>query len=293
MRVAVTGRHGQVASALAERAPALGHEIIALGRPELDLAAPPTVFAALRNAAPDLVVSAAAYTAVDKAESEPDLASAINGVGAGAVAAAARALGAPLIHLSTDYVFDGRKTGPYEESDATAPLGVYGASKLLGERMVAAATEDCAILRVAWIYSPFGANFLKTMLQRSEGKDRMRVVADQHGSPTSALDLADAILAVGRNLIGDESPALRGLFHLPAGGAATWADFAERIFETSARLGRPRVAVERIATADYPTPARRPANSLLSGEKLRCAHGVTLPPWEDSVRTCVERLLAR
>ncbi|MCG5237483.1 dTDP-4-dehydrorhamnose reductase [Xanthobacter oligotrophicus] len=292
MRLIVTGKQGQVVSSLLERGRAASVEVIALGRPELDLPDAASVRSAIAAAEPDAIVSAAAYTAVDKAESEPDLAFAVNETGAGAVAEAAAALGVPVIHLSTDYVFAGDKAEPYVETDPTGPVSVYGASKLAGEQKVAAATDNHAILRTAWVYSPFGANFLKTMLRLGESRDVLRVVADQRGTPTNALDIADAVIAVARRLKADPDPALRGVFHLTGGGEGTWADFAEVIFDgLRERTGR-EVRVERITTADYPTPARRPANSRLSTKKLQSSYGIVLADWDASTRGVVDRLLA-
>jgi dTDP-4-dehydrorhamnose reductase len=291
MRIAVTGKQGQVVAALLETAPRAGVEIVALGRPELDLARPGSIRGALAAARPDVIVSAAAYTAVDKAESEPGLAFAVNAEGAGAVAEAAAALRVPVVHLSTDYVFAGDKPEPYLETDATGPVSVYGRSKLEGEHRVAAATADHAILRTAWVYSPFGANFLKTMLRLAETRDVLRVVADQQGQPTSALDIADAVIVIARRLAADADPALRGIFHVTAAGQATWADFAEAIFAgLRARTGKP-VSVERITTAEYPTPARRPSNSRLDGSKLRQTYGIVLPDWRASTETVLSRLI--
>ncbi|WP_416357721.1 dTDP-4-dehydrorhamnose reductase [Aureimonas phyllosphaerae] len=291
MRIVVTGRQGQVVSALLERGPAAGVDIVALGRPDLDLADAASIRAAVSAARPDAIVSAAAYTAVDKAESEPDLAFAVNAEGPAALAAVAAELGVPIVHLSTDYVFSGEKTDPYVESDPTGPVSVYGRSKLEGERRVAQAQPNHAILRTAWVYSPFGANFLKTMLRLGETRDAVNVVADQHGTPTSALDIADAVIAVARRLAADPDPSLRGTFHLTGSGEATWADFAKAIFtEREARTGK-RVTVGRIGTADYPTPARRPANSRLSGEKLGRVYGLVLPDWRVSTKAVLDRLL--
>ncbi|MFC0408658.1 dTDP-4-dehydrorhamnose reductase [Roseomonas elaeocarpi] len=297
MRIAVTGREGQVVQSLIERAAHHGVTVVAVGRPALDLARPETVLPALRDAAPDLVVSAAAYTAVDKAESEPELAERINGAGAGAVAAAAAAIGVPVVHLSTDYVFDGTLDRPYREDDPTGPIGAYGRSKLSGERAVAAANPDHAILRTAWVYSPFGANFIKTMLRVGATRDELTVVADQQGCPTAALDIADAVIAVGRNLIASRNEAsrdeaLRGVFHMTGSGSTNWAEFASTIFSISARHGGPEARVRPITTAEYPTPARRPANSRLDGTKLTRVHGVTLPDWRLSTERCILRLLA-
>lgn len=291
MRIAVTGKQGQVVTSLLERGPALGVEILAIGRPEFDLGDPDGVVRAIAAARPDAVVSAAAYTAVDKAESEPDAAFAINATGAGAVADAAATLGIPVLHLSTDYVFDGAKTSPYVETDPTGPISAYGRSKLAGETLVAAATPNHAILRTAWVYSPFGANFLKTMLRLAESRDIVRVVADQHGQPTSALDIAGAVIAVAKRLATDADPALRGIFHMTASGEATWADFAAAIFAGLTLRGGKSVAVERITTADYPTPASRPANSRLDCSKLGNAHGVVLPEWRTAMETVLDRLI--
>jgi dTDP-4-dehydrorhamnose reductase len=290
MRIAVTGLKGQVVSALIEAGNTQGFEVIALGRPDLDLAEPATVRRAIAAARPDFVVSAAAYTAVDKAESEPDVAHAINGAGAGAVAAAAAEIGVPIVHLSTDYVFDGSKTTPYVETDPTNPLGVYGASKLAGERLVAAATDNHAIVRVAWVYSPFGANFVRTMLRLAETRDELGVVADQHGGPTSAHDIAQALLTIGDRLVRDPAPELRGRFHLPPAGEATWAAFASAIFAGATARGRKGAVVRAITTADYPTPAKRPANSRLDGAHMSAIHGIVLPHWQESLEVCLGRL---
>lgn len=291
MRIAVTGKEGQVVSALLERGPLSGVEIIALGRPDLDLTDPASIRRAILGAKPHAVVSAAAYTAVDKAESEADLAFAVNAEGPGAIAAVAAELGVPVVHLSTDYVFAGDKTAHYTEADPTGPVSVYGHTKLEGERRVAAAQPDHAILRTAWVYSPFGTNFMKTMLRLAETRDMVNVVADQHGTPTSALDIADAAIAVARRLVADPDPALRGVFHLTGSGEATWADFAEAIFWEREARGASAVTVGRIGTKDYPTPARRPANSRLSGDKLARTYGIALPDWRVSAKVVLDRLL--
>ncbi|MDB5582887.1 MAG: dTDP-4-dehydrorhamnose reductase [Bradyrhizobium sp.] len=292
MRVVVTGLEGQVARALAERGDSRGYDIVRLGRPALDLAgASEAIGAAVAAAHPDLVVSAAAYTAVDKAEAERDLAFAVNATGTEAVARAARDIGVPLVHLSTDYVFDGLKHDLYVESDATAPQSVYGASKLAGEAMVLAAHPDSAVLRTAWVFSPFGNNFLKTMLRLAESRDEIGVVHDQRGSPTSALDIADAVLDVGARLVADPAPRLRGVFHLTNAGEASWAEFAEHIFRSSEAWGGPTARVRRIATADYPTPAPRPRNSRLDCALIAERHGVRLGDWRDAVASAVARLV--
>ena len=293
MRIVVTGGpDGQVLESLQEIGPARGHEIIALGRPELDLAGDAEVIGeAVRVSRPDAIVSAAAYTAVDKAESESDLAFAINAEGAGAVAAAARDLSVPVVHISTDYVFDGTKSSPYVEEDPTGPTSVYGASKLAGEQAVLAAHRDSAVLRTAWVYSPFSANFAKTMLRLAGERDELGVVADQYGNPTSALDIASTLITVLEHLGSSDDPNLRGLFHMTAAGEASWAEFAEAIFAASIAQGGPSAKVRHIPTSDYPTPAKRPANSRLDCSKLERVHGIRLPDWRTSTETVVSRLV--
>lgn len=292
MRIAVTGREGQVVRSLVERAAAGSCEIIPVGRPELDLAgSAESIAAAIAAVRPDALVSAAAYTQVDKAESEPELAFAINERGAGAVARAARTLRIPLIHLSTDYVFDGTKRKPYVEDDETAPTGVYGASKLAGERAALDEHDDCAVLRTAWVYSPFGANFAKTMLRLAGDREEVAVVSDQRGNPTSALDIADGILRVAQNLAAGGGSEQRGIFHMTAAGEASWAEFAEAIFAASAELGGPTARVKHIGTVDYPTAASRPANSMLDSSKLALAHRVRLPEWRLATNEVVRRLV--
>jgi dTDP-4-dehydrorhamnose reductase len=296
LRIVVTGGPGQLVLSLIERGAARtseAFEIVAVGPPELDLAFPDDdrILAALAAASPDVIVNAAAHTAVDKAETERELAFAINAEGAGAVARAAARLGVPLVHVSTDYVFAGDKLEPYTENDVPAPTGVYGASKLAGEAAVLASGADAAILRTAWVYSPFGANFVKTMLRLAETREELGVVADQRGNPTNALDLADAVLTVATNLTADAAPQLRGLFHATGSGEASWADFAEAIFAASAAQGGRSARVKPITSAEYPTPARRPANSRLDCSRLAQHHGVRLPDWHGSTRAVVARLV--
>lgn len=291
MRLAVTGKQGQVVTALIERGPEAGVEIVAVGRPELDLADPASIRRVLSEVKPDAIVSAAAYTAVDKAESEPELAFAVNAKGPQALAEVADELGIPVVHLSTDYVFPGDKKGLYVETDATGPVSVYGHSKLAGEKTIAAAAANHVILRTAWVYSPFGTNFVKTMLRLAETRDTLQVVADQHGTPTSALDIADAVIAIATRLASDPDPSLRGIFHLTGQGEATWADFAEAIFAVLQEKGGKAVTVGRITTEQYPTPARRPANSRLSHHKLAETYGIVLPHWRASTKLVLDRLL--
>jgi dTDP-4-dehydrorhamnose reductase len=292
VRLVVTGRDGQVAQSLAERA-GDGIEIVRIGRPELDLSRPETIAPALRAARPDLVVSAAAYTAVDQAEDEPDLAFAVNARGAGAVAEASAAIGVPVVHLSTDYVFDGAAEAPYGEDREPAPRGVYGASKLAGERAVAEANPRHLILRTAWVYSPFGRNFLKTMLRLAAEREEIAVVSDQWGNPTSALDIADAILLAARTLERYADFSRYGVYHLAGSGETNWSGFARHLLQTSERLGGPHARVRDIATADYPTKALRPANSRLSTEKFAAVFGWRAPEWRRSTDDVVRRIVAQ
>lgn len=291
-RLAVTGREGQVVRALLERGAAHpSFEIIPLGRPDLDLAEPARIGQILRAVDPSIIVSAAAYTGVDQAEEDADTAMVVNGVAPGVIAETAAALGVPIIHISTDYVFDGAKATPYVETDPVGPIGSYGRSKLAGERAIAEMTANYVILRTAWVYSPFGKNFVKTMLRLAESRDRLDVVDDQLGNPTSALDIADVVMHVAGRLLASEAPQLRGVCHMTGSGEASWADFATEIFIHSARCGGPVAQVKRIATSQYPTPARRPANSRLDCSKLENLYGVRLPGWKQSAAAAVERLL--
>lgn len=292
MRIVITGREGQLARSLLKRAAASGHEIVAIGRPELDLTNDAEAIArVLAEAKPDAIVSAAAYTAVDKAEDDRELAFDINGRGAGYVAVAAHRLKVPLVHLSTDYVFNGLKPSPYTEDDATDPAGVYGASKLAGEQAVLAAHDNVAILRTAWVYSPFGTNFVKTILRLSEERAELSIVADQQGNPTSAFDIADAVIEVIANLCRSTDPQLRGIFHMTGQGDTSWAGFATAILAASEALGGPTARVRPISTSEYPTKAKRPANSRLDNSKLAETFGLRLPAWQHSLEPVVSQLL--
>lgn len=292
MRILVTGREGQVARSLAECAAADPEiELVSVGRPQFDLLQPETIRSQILAAAPDVVVSAAAYTAVDQAEDELEQAFAVNAQGAGMVAAAAAEADAAVIHLSTDYVFSGDKPGEYVETDATNPRNVYGRSKLEGEKAVVAANPRHVILRTAWVYSPFGKNFVKTMLSLASQRDRLRIVADQWGNPTAAADIADGILRIAREVAAGGQAEFYGIFHLAGEGSTNWAGFARHVFAESVGHGGPSAEVEEIATADYPTKARRPGNSRLSCRKLQDIYGWQAPPWQQSSKTVVARLV--
>lgn len=293
-RILVIGREGQVAQALRAALPTPGTEVIAVGRPDVDLLQAETVASAVRAVRPTLVVLPAAYTAVDRAEDEPDAAYAINAVAPGVIAAAAADVGAPIVHFSTDYVFDGSTATPYREDDATAPLGVYGASKLAGELAVARANPRHVILRTAWVCSPIGANFVKTMLRLAAERPALRVVADQHGAPTFAADLARAVATIHGRLHdnGDAANDERwGVFHLASEGVTTWHGFAEAIVDGLARRGGLRVPVEAIATSEFPTRARRPAYSKLATDKIARVYGVRMPDWRIGLEVCLDTLV--
>ncbi|TNE67278.1 MAG: dTDP-4-dehydrorhamnose reductase [Alphaproteobacteria bacterium] len=292
-RIFVAGKSGQVAQALLEAVSARGFDVACFGRPELDICDAHAVRQAVAAFKPDVVINAAAYTAVDQAESDEAAAMAVNAGGAANLAAAAHAAGVPFLHISTDYVFDGTKQGAYVENDPTAPAGAYGRSKLAGEQAVMAANPDALIFRTAWVYSAKGKNFAKTMLMLAEKRDQLGVVADQFGNPTYAADIAAALLNVATALLADSNWRRQaGVYHLAGTGDTSWCDFARAIFAAGARHGHPVPTVSAIGTADYPTPAKRPANSRLDGGKLAATFNIRLPAWQDSVVNCVDRLFA-
>jgi dTDP-4-dehydrorhamnose reductase len=276
LRILLLGKKGQVGWELARALAPLG-EVTALGRAELDLADVPRLIATVRALQPEVIVNAAAYTAVDKAESEQDAAFDVNATAPRVLAEEAKRSGALLVHFSTDYVFDGAKATPYVEEDPTNPLNVYGASKLAGERAIAAAGCRHLILRTSWVYGPRGANFMLSMLRLARERPQLRVVDDQVGAPTSSRAIADATAAVLVRAMA--SPGLEGLYHLTASGETSWCGFARAIL---ARAGI-EIPVVPIPTEQYPTPARRPRNSRLDCARLRAAFGVTLAPWQESL----------
>ena len=281
--VLVAGSSGQVALALKRVAAWRGLPVRAYGRPELDIARPDRIEWLLDGASPHVVINAAAYTAVDKAESEPELAAAVNRDGAAALARACAKRNIPLIHISTDYVFDGAKSSPYVEDDNIAPLGVYGVTKAAGEAAVRAHTPRHVIVRTSWVYGPDGANFLKTMLRLGAVRDELGVVGDQHGAPTRADDLASALIEIAQAVHAGPHKNLWGTYHLAGGGDTTWHGFASAIFEHAAATGLSTPRLKCIATSDYPTPAKRPANSRLDQSKILAAFGIELPGWRDSL----------
>lgn len=290
--ILLTGAGGQLGCELARQAAGQGVSLSAFGRRDLDVTDGAAVAHAIAAFAPGVVINAAAYTSVDRAESEPEVAFAVNRDGPANLARACARVGVPLIHVSTDYVFDGSKDGPYTEDDPVAPLGVYGASKLAGEAAVRAGRVPHVILRTAWVYGAEGANFLRTMLRLAAERAVVRVVDDQLGCPTAAADLASVTLALAGRMIGGQMPADGwGTFHCAGEGPVSWCGFAREIFAQAAAHGLRAPAVEPIGTADYPTPARRPANSVLDCGRLARVHGLRLRPWREGLADTLDRLL--
>lgn len=289
MRIVVTGKNGQVVSCLLASTQD-DIEIIALGRPELDLTTPDTIYKTIAGAMPDIVISAAAYTAVDKAEDEPALAHAVNAIGAGAVAEAAAKLDLPIIHLSTDYVFDGNKSEPYSENDRPNPQSVYGTTKLAGEQLVAKANAKHIILRTAWVYSPYGSNFLKTMLRLGRERDEISVVSDQHGNPTSAANISSTILTICRSIHKNENFCDWGVYHLVDDTETTWFNWAQYIF-TYAKL---KTKVNPIKSIEYNSKAKRPNNSRLKNDKIkRIFSNTNFNNWKKSTDTVINELMKK
>ncbi|MDB5693700.1 MAG: dTDP-4-dehydrorhamnose reductase [Alphaproteobacteria bacterium] len=288
----VIGRSGQLALSLAERGRLAGEALVFAGRPELDLRDPESLRRTVAASGAGVVINAAAYTAVDEAEEEPDAAWAVNAVAPGVLAEAAGAAGARLIHVSTDYVFDGSGDQPRREEDPTGPVGVYGRSKLDGEQRVREALPDHAIVRTAWVYSPFGSNFVKTMLNLARRRSQLQVVDDQIGNPTSALDLADGLLAILSAWRRDPACGPGATYHLAGAGAASWADFARQIFALSRARGGPSAEIRGIPSAQWAAKARRPLNSRLSSDLFAATFGYRAPPWQDSLAATVDRILS-
>lgn len=291
MKCLVLGRTGQVAFELMRAAWPAGLEAVAVGRPDFDMAQPDSLEPVLRAVAPDVVINATAYTAVDKAETEPALAFAINRDGPERLAILCRGQSVPLLHISTDYVFDGGKNTAYLETDPVFPLGIYGTSKEAGETAVRTAQPRHIILRTSWVYGVHGQNFLKTMLRLGAEREELGVVADQFGAPTAAADIAATLVRLAERLVKDPS-APCGTYHYTGGGSTSWHGFAERIFQAQERATGHRPRLKAITTADYPTPARRPANSRLDCTAINRAFGIVCPPWEQAVDRVLAALLA-
>lgn len=302
LRLLITGATGQIGWQLQRTLAPLG-EVVACTRSQIDMADPAAAAEAVRNLSPDIVVNAAAYTAVDKAESEPELAHIVNAIAPRRIAEEVANTGGLLIHYSTDYVFDGAKPGPYEEADPTGPLNVYGQTKLEGEQLIAASGCAHIILRTTWVYDTRGKNFLRTALRLAREREELRMVGDQHGAPTWARTIAESTAMVVNQSVRQRDSSgwgQGGIFHLTAAGQTTWAGFAEQILEDYESLaawpadtgeyGSPLLAkrVVAIASEQYQLPARRPHNSVLSNVKLQSAFGLRLPDWRVQLRLALQ-----
>src|SRR6478736_350144 len=289
MKILLIGKHGQVAWELQRTLATLG-DVVAVGRADLNLSDVPAVRRFVAEVRPQVIVNAAAYTAVDKAETERGLCHQINATLPGVLAEEAKKLGALLVHYSTDYVFDGTKQSPYIETDPTNPLGTYGVSKLAGERAVQSAGVDHLIFRLCWVYGARGQNFMLTMQRLAREREKLRVVRDQVGCPTWSRMIAEATaLAVKQVLASPERSTYSGAYHLAANGLTSWHGFASRIVELMPEAERKCREVEAITTAEYPTPAKRPAYSVLNCHKLEQTFGFRFPDWERSLRQVLDK----
>jgi len=294
MRILLTGAHGQLGSELLRLLSSLG-EVIPAGRADCDFASEAAVRELVLWAQPDVIVNPAAYTAVNEAETQREQAYALNAAAPGALAEEARECGAMLIHYSTDYVFNGAKAGPYTEADEPAPLNIYGASKLAGERAVAAAGGRSLVLRTSWVYGPGGNNFLLTIRRLARERDELRIVDDQVGGPTSSLQLAQITARLIRDWAGVRDERFpSGLYHATAGGSVSWCGFARAIVEALRPCDSFRVReIVGITSAEYPTPARRPLNSVLANDKVQATFGFRIGSWQDGLAEVVEELRRR
>lgn len=293
MRILLTGKSGQVGWELNRSLSKLG-TVFAMSRDHMDLSKPETLGSVIKNIHPDIIINAAAYTAVDKAESEPELAMTVNGIAPGVIAEEARKTGAGMIHYSTDYVFDGKATSPYVEEDPTCPLNVYGKSKLAGEKAVTKAGIPHFILRTGWVYSLRGSNFLLTMKKLAQTRKQIKVVDDQTGGPTWARTIAEGTAGILRQSLKEgatKSPIFShsGIFHMSCGGETNWFDFANKILELSS-LSKDTEVIP-IPTIEYPTPAARPRYSPLSNRKLKQVFHHEMPQWQDALRECLNSAL--
>jgi dTDP-4-dehydrorhamnose reductase len=296
MKILLTGKNGQVGWELQRTLATLG-EVVAVDRQALDLAKPDAIRALIRAVKPTLIVNPAAYTAVDKAESEPELAMAVNGIAPGIMAEEAKRLGAAMVHYSTDYVFDGSKSTPYTETDAPNPINVYGRTKLAGERAIQAAGIPHLILRTSWVYGTRGRNFLLTILRLAQERDELKIVDDQIGAPTWSRMIAEATAQILSQCISPLTPhsspftEKSGLYHLTAAGQTSWHGFTAAILESRTRAtGAAGPQLTPIPTSAYPLPALRPPYSVMANEKLQRAFGVSAPAWQSGLSLCMEEM---
>ncbi|MBC8285610.1 MAG: dTDP-4-dehydrorhamnose reductase [Nitrospinae bacterium] len=289
MKILLTGKNGQVGWELNRSLAKLG-TVFAMGRDQMDLSRPETLGSIIQEIRPDIIINAAAYTAVDKAESEPELAMTVNGIAPGVIAEEAKKIGAGMIHYSTDYVFDGKATSPYKEEDSTVPLNIYGKSKLAGEKAVGQAGIDHIILRTGWVYSLRGSNFLLTVQKLAQNRKQIKIVDDQRGGPTWARTIAEGTAHIlEQSLKGTTTSKVftdSGVFHMTCDGETSWFGFANKIFELSG-LSK-SVELIPIPTIEYPTPAVRPGYSLLSNSKLKQAFGYEMPQWQEALQECMD-----
>ena len=290
MKILLTGKTGQIGEELNNIVGDLGN-LITVDKEQLDLSKPNSIEPVILDIKPDIIINPAAYTAVDKAEEEPDLAMTVNAIAPGLLAKAARKVGAGLIHYSTDYVFDGCSEIPYKEEDPPNPLNVYGKTKLAGEKSVAEAGVPFLIIRTGWVYSLHGKNFLRTIKKLAEEKDIIQVVDDQIGAPTWARSVAlktHQILkqCLNKKWLETKDPSLSGIFHLTCQGKTSWHGFARKVLNIS--NASQNIKLIAIPTSDYPTPATRPSNSLLNNEKIQKVFGLDMPHWEDALKDCMD-----
>lgn len=291
MKILVTGASGQVANALIVAAKSSNIELVALGRPQLDLTRPDTLIAAIKQHKPELIINTAAWTNVDSAEDNPDETHAVNAIGAGELAKAAAEQGIGIIHFSTDYVYSGTGNTPFCETDPVAPKNLYGQSKLAGEQAVIAANPKHWIIRTSWIFSPYGHNFLKTVLRLANNEPSLKMVNDQRGCPTYAPHLAAAVLQLATKIQNQDSACPVGIFSLAGTGATSWAEFAQEILAQSVERGGPNAAIAPVPSSAFPTKAKRPTYSVLNCSKAKQTFGLVLPPWQQGVTDCLDLLL--
>ena len=294
MRILVAGWHGQVARALSERSVVRDDvSAIAVGRPAFDLSSQPSIGRSLFGIEPDVIINTAAFTDVDGAEDDPDRAHQENAIGAANLAANAARRGIPIIHLSTAQVFDGRQTRAYVEQDATEPVNLYGLSKLEGERAVAAANPKHLIVRTGWIYSPFGQNFVTSLLQRARTQTRLDFVSDQTASPTYAIHLADALLELAATAIDKQDASLFGTYHIAGAGCASWHDAATKVMQVSADQSQLETSLRAISHTEFESRSRRPQHTCLDNTKVREKFSLHMPNWQDGIEDCIERILSK